>query len=288
MTKTIGNPLSWGAHALGALGRDAEAVVRELGGDTPGAGARAATVRRIGTEDLRAALRAGWQDFGAMRSDVIAAVLLYPVIGAALFWAASHQNLFPLIFPLASGFAILGPAAAIGMYEMSRRREAGQPAGWLDGLRVLGSPAFGAIVALAAILFAIFAVWMLTAWTIFQATMGPELPATLSGFVADALTTPRGWEMMALGIPLGFVFAAVVLSISVVAFPMLLDRHCGLPQAMATSLDLARRNPGTVALWGLVVAAALALGSLPLLLGLAIVLPVLGHATWHLYRRAVD
>jgi uncharacterized membrane protein len=288
MTKTIGNPLSWGAHALGALGRDAELVVRELGGDNPGARSGPVTVRRIGTEDLRAALRAGWEDFGAMRSDVIAAALLYPVIGAALFWAAGHQNLLPLIFPLASGFAILGPAAAVGMYEMSRRREAGRPTGWLDGLHVLASPAFGAILALAALLFGIFAVWMLTAWTIFQNTLGPALPATAQAFLHDVLATPGGWAMIALGLPAGFVFAALVLSISVVAFPMLLDRHCGLPQAMATSLAVARRNPATVALWGLIVAVALLLGSLPLLLGLAVVLPVLGHATWHLYRRAVN
>lgn len=288
MTKTIGNPLSWGAHALGALGRDAELVVRELGGDNTGARSGPVTVRRIGTEDLRAALRAGWEDFGAMRSDVIAAALLYPVIGAALFWAAGHQNLLPLIFPLASGFAILGPAAAVGMYEMSRRREAGRPTGWLDGLHVLASPAFGAILALAALLFGIFAVWMLTAWTIFQNTLGPALPATAQAFLHDVLATPGGWAMIALGLPAGFVFAALVLSISVVAFPMLLDRHCGLPQAMATSLAVARRNPATVALWGLIVAVALLLGSLPLLLGLAVVLPVLGHATWHLYRRAVN
>ena len=287
MTKTIGNPLSWGAHALGALGRDAELVVRELGGDNPGARHGAVTVRRIGTDDIRAALRAGWQDFTAMRSDVIAAVLLYPVIGAALFWAAGHQNLLPLIFPLASGFAILGPAVAVGMYEMSRRREAGLPTGWLDGLRVLSSPAFGAVLALAMLLFVVFAVWMLTAWAIFQATMGPQLPTSLATFLRDAVTTPSGWQMIALGLPAGFLFAALTLVVSLASFPMLLDRHSGLPEAVAASIAVARKSPAAVALWGLIVAVALALGTLPLLLGLAIVLPVLGHATWHLYRRAV-
>lgn len=283
MTNTIGNPLSWGARMLGAAGHDISEVARELGGH---ADARP-VVREIGVADLRAALRLGLADFAALRTDVIMAGLLYPIIGACLIWAAHHGNLVPLIFPLISGFALIGPAAAVGIYQMSKRREAGQPVSWADGFAVLQSPRFGAILVLAVAHFFVFFMWMLTAYFVFLVTMGPDVPASAAAFFTAALTTAPGWAMIALGIPLGFLFAVLVLAVSVVSFPLLIDRPVGLPVAVATSIEVARRNPGPVALWGGIVAGMLLLGSIPLLLGLAVALPVLGHATWHLYRRAV-
>ncbi|MCT8329009.1 DUF2189 domain-containing protein [Albidovulum sediminis] len=282
MVQTIGNPLSWGLRQLQGAGRDIGDVTRRLGG----AGAVPA-VRVLSYADLGVALRRGLQDFGALRTDVIAAAMLYPVAGACLVWAAWHGALLPLIFPIAAGFALVGPAAAVGFYEMSRRREAGQPAGWLDGIRVLASPAFGVIFAGAMMLAAVFVTWLLVAYAIFQATMGPEVPSSAVAFLREILTTPAGWAMIAIGIPAGAVFAAVVLAGTVVSFPLLLDRDVGLPVAILTSLRVARAAPGPVAAWGAIVAACLAAGSLPLLLGLAVALPVLGHATWHLYRLAV-
>ncbi len=283
MANTIGNPLSWGARVLGNAGKDIGAVTREIGGE----GAAPPEVRRIGVADLREALRLGLGDFTALRSDVLVAGLIYPIIGACLIWAAYHRSLLPLAFPLLSGFALIGPAAAVGLYEMSRRREAGQAAGWSDGFAVLGSPRFGAILLLALAHFVVFILWILTAHGIFVVTMGPEAPATATAFVTEVLTTPGGWAMIALGIPVGFVFAALVLAASVVSFPLLIDRAVGLPVAVVTSFRVARENPGTIALWGLIVAGLLAAGSAIFLLGLAVTMPVLGHATWHLYRRAV-
>jgi uncharacterized membrane protein len=283
MANTIGNPLSWGARLLGAAGHDIGEVVREIGGEH----VAEPEIRHIGIDDIRIALRLGLADFVALRTDVIVVGLLYPVIGACLVWVTFHQNLLPLVFPLISGFALVGPAAAVGLYEMSRRREAGEPTSWTDGFAVLHSARFGAIMVLGLGLLAIYIVWMVLAYGIFLATMGPDVPASASVFVHDVLTTSPGWAMMAVGIPAGFVFAVLVLATSVVSFPLLLDRHVGLPKAVVTSVRAARQNPLIVGLWGAIVAALLAVGSIPFLLGLAVVLPVLGHATWHLYRRMV-
>lgn len=283
MTNTIGNPLSWGVKALGLAGHDIAEVAQELRGRT----AAEPSVRKIDSEDLRAALRLGLADFAALRTDVMVACLIYPIVGMALIWAAFHANALPLIFPLASGFLLVGPAAAVGLYEMSRRREAGMPVSWADAFAVLRSPRIGVIAVLAVALFMIFFMWMATAQTIFLATLGPDMPASPMAFLRDVFGTAGGWAMIAIGIPAGFVFAAVTLAVTVVSFPLLIDRPVGLPVAVLTSLRVTARNPGPVALWGLIVAVLMVLGSIPFLLGLAIVLPVLGHATWHLYRRAV-
>ena len=283
MTQTIGNPLSWGAQALGLAGHDIAEVAQELRGRT----AAEPVIRRIDTEDLREALRLGLADFAALRTDVMAACAIYPVIGVALIWAAFHQNALPLVFPLISGFLLIAPAAAIGLYEMSRRREAGLPASWGDAFAVLRSPRIGAMLVLSAGLFGLFLTWIVTAHMVFLLTLGPDLPASVAVFLSEVFTTPAGWAMMLIGIAVGFVFAAVTLAATVVTFPMLVDRPVGLPLAIVTSLRVTGRNPGLVAVWGAVLAGLMVLGSLPFLLGLAVVLPVLGHASWHLYRRAV-
>lgn len=283
MANTIGNPLSWGMRMLGEAGRDIGRVAQELGGEaTP-----RPQVRRIGLSDIRAALGAGVADLAAFRSDVIAAAVIYPVAGACLIWIALHRDLLYLVFPLLAGFALLGPAAAVGLYEMSRRREAGQAVSWSDGLGVIASPRIGAVLALALGHLAVFVLWLLTAHWVFLATMGPAAPDSAGQFLREVLTTPGGWAMIAIGLPIGFLFAALVLVTSAVSFPLLLDRPVGLPVAVVTSVRVARESPATIALWGLIVAAALVLGALPFLVGLAVVMPVLGHATWHLYRRAV-
>ncbi len=244
-------------------------------------------VRRIQLADLRDALAQGWRDFLDYRTDVIFLCVLYPLVGLLLARVASGYELLPLLFPLASGFALLGPLAAVGLNEMSRRRERGEEVSWRDAFRVLRSPSIGAIALLGLALVVLFLLWLVVAEIIFMATLGPTPPDTLAAFASDVLTTNAGWTMIALGCGVGFLFALLVLAISVVSFPLLLDRNIGINAAVATSLRVMRANPGVMAAWGLIVAALLVLGSLPLLLGLAIVLPVLGHATWHLYRKAI-
>jgi uncharacterized membrane protein len=284
---TIRNPVGWGvdqlkhaAEAVEAAGRAGRQVRENL--HSP-----ALAVARIGVTDLRAALANGLRDFAAFRSDVIFLCLLYPVAGLILVRLAFGYQMLPLLFPLASGFALVGPFAAVGLYEMSRRREAGAEAGWPDAFGVFRSPSFPAIVLLGLLLMAIFLFWLATALKIYDWTLGPESPASLAAFFHDVFATHAGWTLIGAGVGVGFLFALLVLTISVVSFPLLLDREAGLDTAILTSVRVVVANPGPMALWGLIVAAGLAIGSLPFLLGLIIVMPVLGHATWHLYRRVV-
>ena len=283
----IRNPIEWGwdqislaALSVGSLGRSLRGSEESQRGPLP-------AVARIETADLRDALMRGLEDFEAYRTDVIFLCLIYPVVGIALAWLTFGHEMLPLLFPLASGFALVGPVAAVGLYEMSRRREQGIRITWADAFRVVQSPGFGAILALGLILVAIFLLWLLTANLIYQFTLGPEQPASITAFVRDVFTTSAGWAMIVIGLSIGFLFALLVLAISVVSFPLLLDRDVGLPTAVRTSVRAVAANQGPMAVWGLIVAGSLLMGSIPAFLGLIFVVPVLGHATWHLYRKVV-
>jgi len=244
-------------------------------------------VCRIKVADLRDVLVKGLGDFGAYRTDVVFICLIYPVVGIMLAWLTFGYQMLPLLFPLAAGFALVGPVAAVGLYEMSRRREQGLPVTWVDAFGVIRSPGFGAILVLGLVLLAIFLLWLLAANVIYQLTLGPEPPVSITAFARDVFTKSEGWAMIVVGMGVGFLFALLVLVISVVSFPLLLDRDVGLPTAVWTSIRAVAANPGPMALWGLIVAGGLVIGSIPAFLGLIVVMPVLGHATWHLYRKVV-
>ena len=244
-------------------------------------------IRKIEPQDCFAALREGLDDFLAMPTHAVFVGVFYALAGIAIVFLTSFANALHLVFPLAAGFALIGPFFAVGLYEMSRRRERGLHASWRDAFAVTRSPALPSILALGLLLLAIFAAWIGAANLLYARLYGPDPPAAFLPFVSDVLTTGRGWRLIVFGGAIGFGFAALALCLSVVSLPLLLDRDVGLVPALGASLRTARENPEAVALWGMIVAAALILGSLPLFIGLAVVMPVLGHATWRLYRRAI-
>ena len=244
-------------------------------------------VRKISLADLRDAVRDGLNDFAAARTDVIFLCLIYPAIGLLIAMAEAHGGLLPLLVPTAAGFILVGPLAAVGLYEMSRQRELTGKISWLDTFRVLRSPSIGAITGLGLLLIGLYLAWLAVAQVIYDFTLGPMPPASAWQFVHSIFTTSAGWAMLGLGLAAGLLFAVGVLAISVVSFPLMLDRPVGFATAIATSQLAVRRNIVPFAAWGAFVAISLFLGSLPCFVGLVVVLPMLGHSTWHLYRAVV-
>ena len=286
MPDTIGNPLSWAFGAVRSTVGYASSVANSVGSQAA-TGTAIPQIRSLTLNDLKVALSKGWADVMAFRSDVVFVCILYPVIGGVLAALALKGNSLQLIFPALSGFALAGPVAAVGLYEMSRRREQGLPTSWLAYLDVIRSPKFGGVLILSLFHVVIFLVWIMAANLIFDATLGPDAPVSVSAFAREVFTTGAGWAMIVIGMAVGFGFSVAVLAISVVSFPMLLDRDVSLPTAVVTSVKVALKNPVPIGVWGMIVAGSLAIGSLPALLGLVLVLPILGHSTWHLYKRAV-
>ena len=284
---TIRNPIEWGMDKLREAGTAVEVAGGSIQGEETARTAVGPEIRRIAFGDLRDALAKGIEDFGVYRTDVMFLCIIYPVVSVVLIHAAFNQGMLALLFPLASGFALVGPVAAIGLYEMSRRRERGLDASWADAFGMVRAPFFGPVAVLGLVLLGLFLLWLAAAQIIYLATLGPQPPASIGIFISDVLTTSAGWTMIVLGMGVGFVFAVIVLAISVVSFPLLIDRPVGVIQAVSTSLRAVVANPGPMAAWGVIVAVGLVIGSVPAFLGLIIVLPVLGHATWHLYRKVV-
>jgi uncharacterized membrane protein len=247
-------------------------------------------VRHISTADVYYALGRGVDDFTAVPSHAVFLCVIYPLLGILLIGITlgNSMALVPLAFPLAAGFALVGPLAAIGLYELSRRREAGLDSSTGHALEVLRSPSLGAIIALGVLLMGVFLIWLVVAEALYIAVFGYSAPASIGQFAHDVLTTGRGWTLIVVGTGIGFLFAALVLAMSAISFPLLLDRNVGAAVAVYTSLRVMAANPLPMALWGLIVAAALVIGSIPFFVGLTVVMPVLGHATWHLYRRTVE
>ncbi len=284
---TIRNPIEWSgaqfvhaAHAAGSLHRTLHHMQDTIHSPMP-------AIRRIGSADVWQSLRQGFSDFEAYRSDVIFLCMTYAVVGLVLARLAFGTDLLPLLFPLASGFAIVGPLAAVGLYEMSRLREQGHTVSWTNAFDVIKAPAAGGIALLGLLLVAVFLLWLAAAWMIFQYTLGPSLPASAGAFAHDVFLTGSGQAMIAIGIGTGFLFALLAMMISVVSFPLLIDRDVGLDTAIKASFRAVIANPGPMALWGALVAACLLAGTALAFVGLMVAVPVLGHATWHLYRKLI-
>lgn len=245
-------------------------------------------VRPIGIADLHWALRCGWEDYRARRGDLLLIGLIYPVVILVVAAIALNVELFPLLMPIAGGLALLGPLLAVGFYELARRREEGRESDWSHFLDPFRGPSRGSILVLGTVLAGFFCAWMWVAWQIYEVTVGRLNPPGLDGFVTALFTAPEGWMLIVIGNLVGLVFAMVALTCGVVSFPMLVDKPVEATTAVDASLKVTRRNPLTVAIWGFYIAALLAIACIPAFVGLAIALPVLGYASWHLYDRAVE
>ncbi|TKD52208.1 DUF2189 domain-containing protein [Sphingomonas baiyangensis] len=245
-------------------------------------------VNRISSADLRWALDEGWKDFREKRGDLLFIGLIYPAVCLFAVALAMNESLLPLLFPAIAGLSIAGPAVAAGFYELARRREEGLDSGWSHFLDPLKGRSRTPIAALTLGLAILFVAWMAAAYGVYALTYGAEGQMRAGDLFGRLFTTSAGWTMMIVGNLIGFGFAVVALVFSFVSFPMVVDKPVDAGTAIRTSLAAARTNPRETMGWGLRVVGLLALGTLPFAVGLAVVLPWLGYATWHLYTRIVQ
>lgn len=245
-------------------------------------------IRQISLSDLGDVLRCGAQDFWARPSHYFLLMVIYPVIGIVLTVWMNGWHAWTLLYPLVGGFALIGPVAALPLYEISRRRELGEDPGWRDAMSVLRSPAMGSILAIGVLLFVMFTLWLTSAQALYESLFGATPPRTLDGLVNQVMTQPGGITLLAVGTGLGALFALVVLCTTVIAFPLLLDRDVGAYVAVETSFRAVLHNRVPLFAWGIIVGAGIFVGSALLFVGLAVILPIFGHATWHLYRKLVE
>lgn len=243
---------------------------------------------RISSTDLGWSLRQGLADFREMRGDILFAGVIYTLIGIAAVVITTNGPLMPFFLPVVAGVGLLGPAAAVGFYELARRREDGQGSGWRHFFDVASRPSADDIAAVVGILVAVFALWLVAAGLLYLALFGWATPTSIGGFISDVFMTPRGWALIAGGLVVGAVFGWVVLALSVASLPLLVDCDVTAGAAISASWRAAHANKAEMVRWGLTVALLLVLGSIPIFLGLAFVLPWLGYATWHLYTKLID
>jgi uncharacterized membrane protein len=254
-------------------------LVQDEGPTTP-------EVRSMSRADIRAALRAGWADMRAAPGFGLFFSAVYVGGGIFLWWALTTKGQIWWTIPITLGFPLLGPFVAVGFYEVSRRLERGESLDWGGVLGVIFRQKDRQIPSIAAVIVVFFLFWNFLAHMIFALFMGLQVMTNISSSF-EAFLTPNGLAMIAVGTGVGAVFSAVLYSMTVVALPMLLDRDVDFVTAMLTSLEVVRTNPGVMLGWGLLIALLLFVAMLPAFLGLFLVLPLLGHASWHVYRRAL-
>lgn len=236
--------------------------------------------------DLRHALREGWRDFLDYPTYGAFFATVYFAGGWLLFLAFTIKGQVWWTLPAAAGFPILGPFVACGFYEISRRRESGVPVLLRDVLGAVFRQKDRQIPSMAAVIVVFFLFWNFLSHMIFALFLGKATMVNVSSSMAVFLT-PEGLTMLAFGTVAGAVFATLLYALTVVSLPMLMDREVDFVTAMLTSMALVRENPVVMLGWGAFIAALLFAGMVPGFLGLFAVLPVLGHASWHLYRRAI-
>lgn len=241
---------------------------------------------RLAPADLRAALAAGWRDFRHAPAFGLFFSAVYVGGGWLLWWALTTRGQIWWTIPATLGFPLLGPFIAAGFYEVSRRLAARVPLRWSEVLGVVWHERERQLPWLAAVVMIFFLFWNLVAHMLFALFMGLQVMTNVSSSLA-VFVTPNGLAMIAVGTVVGALFSAALFALTVVALPLLLDREVDFVTAMLTSLAVVRANPAVMLLWAGIIGTGLLLGLLPGFLGLFVVLPLFGHASWHLYTRAL-
>lgn len=245
-------------------------------------------VRAITHEDVRAALSEGLSDFRAAPAYGLFFGAVYAAGGILLVLLTTYTGMGYLAYPLAAGFALIGPFVAVGLYEVSRRRDAGEPLGWRPILGVVFSQSGRELGWMAFVTLFIMIIWLYQVRLLLAIFLGFQSFASLGEFLTVVFTTPEGLMFLFVGNIVGAVLSAALFSLTVVSFPLLLDRDVDFITAMITSVKAVIAAPVPMLGWAAFIVASLVVATVPFFLGLLIVLPALGHATWRLYKRAVE
>ena len=253
----------------------------------PRTGVAEPAVRAITGDDVSTALADGLRDFRAAPAFGLLVGAVYAIGGNLLFWVAASFDLLFLAYPLAAGFALIAPFAAVGLYETSRRLAKGEPTSVSALVGAVPAHARRELGYMALVTAFGMIGWIYAAGFVYALFFGLR-PVDYTDIVSVVVSTPRGAFFLVVGNVIGAVMATIIFSVSVVAYPMLLDRDVDFVTAMITSIRAVFASPMVMLGWGIFVGTMLAVAILPMFLGLVIVLPWLGHATWHLYRRAVE
>lgn len=257
-------------------------------GSTAASVRRPPAVRTVTAADIRAALDAGLEDFRRAPLYGLFFGAIYAVGGLLLVLAVTAFAMPWLGYPMAAGFALIGPFVAVGTYEVSRRLEAGERLSWGGVLGVVWAQRKREFSWLAFVTLFVFMIWMYQVRLWLAVFLGFHGFDSLASFAVTLFTTPEGLMFLAVGHLIGAALALVVFALTVVSFPLLLDRDVDFITAMITSVKAVTTSPGPMVGWGVAVALTLLVSAVPMFLGLLITLPILGHATWHLFRRLVE
>lgn len=239
---------------------------------------------KIGFDAIGGSLRAGWRDFMRAPGYGLFFSAFYVLGGLVLTAVAAASGQEWWLMPFIVGFPLVAPFAAVGLYEVSRRLEAGEPLIWREVMGTVFAQKDRQLPSMAMVVLLMFMFWVFVAHTTFALFMGVSALTNVTSS-PEVLLQGRGLIMLLVGTLIGAGFAAVLFSFTVVGLPLLLDREVDFITAIITSIKAVMLNPVVLAVWGLVIAAILLAGMLPLFLGLFIALPVLGHASWHMYRQ---
>jgi uncharacterized membrane protein len=243
-------------------------------------------VREISTDDVQQALTDGWRDVLAAGPFSLFFGAVYAVAGLVLIWLALRGGGTHLVFPLLSGFLLVGPVTAVGLYEVSRRLQAGEPLRW-GGVATAFMRHGGFQIALLGFVLAFIGLAWFKVATILYAIFYGATPLSFDALVDSVTTTFDGLRFALVGNAVGALMAVTVFAISVVSVPMLLDRDVDAVTAMLTSVEAVRASPRAFISFGLMVVTLVGIGMALFMVGLVVTLPLIGHATWHVYRRAV-